>query len=388
MFRNYLITSWRNLFRNKAYSAINIGGLAIGITACLLILQYIAFETSYENFHKDGNLIYRVKQDRYNDGILTTEWSAGAFAAGNSFKERIPEIEDYVKVVENSDLVVDKGDETLKLEKVYYASESFFTMFSYPLISGDVNAVLKEPRTAAISESTANKVFNTTDVVGKTITFNGSSEYRITGVFKDMPNNTQLQPHVLLSYISFRERILAENDQNPDSDADTWWFSDGCLTYLKLKEGANPTVIESKFIPIVEELAGEDLREYNSGAVYTLIPLKDIHLYSNFMMEPSPTGDSKTVYLLFGIAFFIIILAWVNYINLATARAIGRAKEVGVRKAVGSNRKQLITQFFFESALFNGLALVVAFGLMIISIPAFNQLSGQELSYNLCIVKF
>ncbi|MFS4468659.1 ABC transporter permease [Maribacter sp. 2210JD10-5] len=383
MIKNYLKIAWRNLFKNKAYSVINIGGLAIGITACLLILQYVAFETSYENFHVDGDKIYRVKQDRYNDGELETEWAAGAFAAGFHFKERIPEIEDYVMVFDAGDVVIDKGDETLKIQDVYYSGESFFNIFSYPLIAGEKQTIFAEPTTAALSESIAKKIFGTTDVIGKTINLNGNSEYRITGVYKDMPTNTQLRPNILLSYITFKERMLAQNDQDPNSNPENWWFSDGCLTYLKLKQGVNPVTVENKFVPIVEELAGEFLRQYNSNAVYTLQPLTDIHLYSNYMMEPNPTGDGKTVYLLLGIAFFIIILAWVNYINLATARAIGRAKEVGVRKAVGSHRKQLIVQFFFESGLFNALALIMAFGFMALSIPAFNRLSGQTLSYEL-----
>lgn len=382
MFKNYLKIAWRNLIKNKVYSSINIGGLAIGITSCLLILQYVTFETSYEDFHENKDLVYRVKQDRYNDGVLTTEWAAGAFAAGTQFKEAIPEIEDFVKLVDAGEVIVDGGEETLKIENVLYSSESFFQMFSYPLLSGDKTTIFKEPQTAALSETTARKIYGTVDVIGKTIEFNNNSQYRITGVYKDMPTNTQLQPNILLSYISFRERILAENDQDPDADSDTWWFSDGCLTYFKLKQGISPSSVEAKFIPIVEEQAGEDLKSSNSSAVYSLQPLTDIHLYSNYMMEPGPNGDGKTVYLLLGIAFFIIIIAWVNYINLATARAISRAKEVGIRKTLGSQRKQLVFQFFIESFLFNGLALVIALGLTAISIPFFNVISGQELSIN------
>lgn len=380
MFKNYLKIAWRNLWKNKGYSAINIGGLALGIAACVLILQYVAFEFSYEDFQKDKNQIYRIKQNRYNNGVLTTEWAAGAFAVGNKFKEAIPEIEDYVKIIGKGDVVVDKGDETLKIEKVYYSSESFFKIFSYPLLSGDKNSVFQEPNTAAISETTARKIYGTANVIGKSLKFNLNEEYRITGVFKDMPVNTQLQPNILLSYITFRERILAENDQNPEADSESWWFSDGCLTYLKLKKGADPANVESKFITVVEELAGTELKTSNSAAVYKLQPLTDIHLYSNYMMEPSPNGDGKTVYLLLGIAFFIVVIAWVNYINLATARAIGRAKEVGIRKTVGSQRKQLIYQFFVESFLFNALALVIALGLTAVSIPFFNQISGQVLT--------
>ena len=356
MLKNYLKIAWRNLLKNKAYSVINIGGLAIGITACLLILQYVSYETSYEDFHALKERTYRIKQERYNAGKLETEWAAGAFAIGNAFKEVIPEIEEYVKVMESQDIIVETRDETLKIDQVFFATNTFFKVFSYPLISGDVASVLIEPNTAALSQSTAQKIFGTDDVVGQTLEINGGRNYRITGVYKDMPSNTQLKPNFIASYITFVDRI--KTNSNGENNPEEWWMSDGCLTYVLLREGTDPKVVESKFLPVVEEQAGESLRQYDSDAKYILQPLTDIHLNSNFMMEPGPTGDGKTVYLLLGIAFFIIVIAWVNYINLATARAIGRAKEVGVRKVVGSQRKQLVLQFFMESALFNGLALV------------------------------
>lgn len=381
MFKNYIKITWRNLIKNKAYSAINICGLAIGITSCLLILQYVAFETSYENFHNNKDRIYRVKQERYNAGKLETEWAGGAFAVGNTFKEAIPEIEEYVKVVETADIVVELKDETLKIDEVYFTTNSFFEVFSYPLIAGDIASVLSEPGTAALTETMALKVFGSTDIIGKTLPISGGKGYRITGVFKDMPLNTQLKPNFLASYASFVEMV--ETNSNGEQTPEDAWDWDGCLTYIMLKEGVNANHVEAKFPAIVSENESDFAKQSNSSAKYSLMPITDIHLKSHFMMEPGPTGDGKTVYLLLAIAFFIIIIAWVNYINLATARAIGRAKEVGIRKAVGSNRKQLITQFFFESALFNTMALVVALGLMIIMIPSFNQLSGQELSFAL-----
>lgn len=376
MFRNYLKIAWRNLLNNKAYSAINIGGLAIGIAACLLILQYVVFELDYEDFQVKKDRIYRVQQDRYDNGKLSTQWAAGAFAVGNSFKEAIPEIEDYVKVVETGDIIVKVENQPLKIEEVFFATNSFFSVFSYPLIHGDIETVLNEPYTAAISETTAVKIFGTTDAIGKTLPISGGRTYKITGVFKDMPINTQLKPNFLASYKTF-----VVTNTNEESNPEEWWASDGCLTYVLLQEGVGPQVVESKFPAVVEEGVGELLKRFNSSVTYNLQPLKDIHLDANYMQEPAPNGDGKTIYLLLAIAFFILIIAWINYINLATARAIGRAKEVGVRKAVGSQRKQLITQFFFESALFNGMALILALAILMIAIPTFNELSGQQISY-------
>lgn len=378
MIKNYFKIAWRNIKGHKAYSGINILGLAIGIAACMLILQYVSFELSYENFHTNKNRIYRVQQDRYDNGKLSTQWAAGAFAAGNAFKEGIPEVEDYVKLIKESNLVVTINNQPRKIEKAFFASASFFKIFSYPLLAGDINTALAEPNTAVVSETTARNLFGEENAIGKTVLMNGRENFKITGVFEDMPANTQLQPNMLLSYITF-VNIVKPNGNDPE----TAWNWDGCLTYLLLRKEANPRVVETKFVPIVEKANGAELKKFNAAAVYKLQPLTDIHLYSNYMQEPEPNGDGKTVYLLLGIAFFIVVIAWVNYINLATARAISRAKEVGVRKSIGSQRRQLIFQFLFESALLNGLALVLALALMAIALPVFNQLSGQHLSFSL-----
>jgi putative ABC transport system permease protein len=377
MFKNYFKIAWRNIKRQKAYSTINIVGLAIGIAACLLILQYVSFELSYENFHDKKDRIYRVKQDRYDNGKLSTEWVGGAFAAGNSFKDAIPEIEDYVKVVDNGNVIAEINNQPVKIEKVFFATASYFKIFTYPLIGGDGKKALTEPFTAAISATTARKLYGTTDVVGKRLSLNRNSDYTVTAVYTDAPANTQLKPDILLSYatlVKFR---------GPDNNPETAWLNDGCLTYLLLREGTDPSEVEKKFVPVVDKFTAEDMKRYNAAVTYSLQRLSDIHLNSHYMGEPAPNGDGKTTYLLLGIAFFIAIIAWVNYINLATARAINRAKEVGIRKAVGSQRRQLIIQFLSESALLNGFALILAIVIVMLAIPGFNQLSGQNVSFSL-----
>ena len=380
MIKNYFKIAWRNLISHKAYSSINIVGLAIGIAACMLILQYVSFELSYEDFHANKNRIYRVQQDRYDNGKLATQWAAGAYAVGNSFKDAIPEIEDYVKLVqEGGDMTILINNQPRKIEKGFFASSSFFKVFSYPLLQGDVNTVLQEPNTAVLSATTAKSLFGNDNAIGKLFTLRGRYNFKVTGVFKDMPANTQLRPNILMSYSTY----IDVSKKVFGGDPETAWNWDGCLTYLLLRKDADPKKVEAKFIPIVEKANGAELKKYNSAAVYKLQPLGDIHLNSNYMQEPAPNGDGKTVYLLLGIAFFIVIIAWVNYINLATAKAISRAKEVGVRKSIGSQRKQLIFQFLFESALLNAFALVLALVLVLLALPVFNQLSGQELSFSL-----
>jgi putative ABC transport system permease protein len=379
MIRNYFKIAWRNIVKQKGYSLINIIGLSIGVAACLLILQYVSFELSYENFQVNKDRIYRVKQDRYDNGKLSTEWVGGAYAVGNSFKDAIPEIEDYVKVLSRGAVVTEVNNQPIQLKKVFSASESFFRLFTYPLIAGNANKALSEPFTAALSETTAQKLYGTTNVVGKRLSLNRNTDYTITAVYKDAPFNTQIKPDILLSYATFVRR----NTDSAGNGPETAWLWDGCLTYLLLRKGVDPHVVENKFKPVVDKFTAADMKKYNSAVTYSLQPLNDIHLYSHYMGEPEPNGDGKTVYLLLGIAFFIAVIAWVNYINLATARAINRAKEVGIRKTVGSQRTQLIIQFLSESALLNALAVVLAIIILIIAIPGFNQLSGQNLSFSL-----
>jgi putative ABC transport system permease protein len=379
MLRNYFKTAWPNIKRHKAYSAINILGLSIGIAACLLILQYVSFELSYENFQVNRDRIYRVEQDRYDNGKLSTQWAAGAFGVGNAFKAAIPEIEDYVKVIQSGRVTTDVKNQPVKIEKVYFTGNSFFSIFTYPLVAGNKNSALKEPFTAALSESTAKKIFGTTNAVGKTLLLNRKDNYTVNAVYKDPPVNTQLKPDILLSYATFLKWTTDSAGNGPE----TAWEWDGCLTYLLLHKGADPAVVEKKFVPVVKKFTDADMKKYNAAVIYHLQPLTDIHLYSHYMMEPGENGDGKTVYLLLAIAFFIVVIAWVNYINLATARAITRAQEVGVRKAVGSQRGQLIIQFLSESAVLNGFALALALLILIVSIPGFNAISGQQLSLSL-----
>ncbi|MEJ7830979.1 MAG: ABC transporter permease, partial [Segetibacter sp.] len=180
MIKNFIKIAWRNIIRHKAYSGINILGLAIGIAACLLILQYVSFELSYENFHTNKDRIFRVQQDRYDNGKLSTQWAAGAYAVGNQFKDAIPEIEDYVKVVQSGQVVIEQNNQPLKVDKVFYSTNSFFNVFTYPLLAGDQKTALTEPFTAAISETTARTLFGNANAVGKVVKLNQKTDFTIT----------------------------------------------------------------------------------------------------------------------------------------------------------------------------------------------------------------
>lgn len=377
MIRNYFKIALRNIFMHKGYAAINMVGLAIGIAACLLILQYVNQELSYEDFQANKDRLYRVTQDRYDNGALSTQWAAGAYAVGNSFKDAFPEVEEYVKMNQAGNIVIKENNNIFKVEHTFFATEKFFSVFSYPLLQGNKETALKEPYHAVISSTLAKKIFGTDKVMGKTMLVNGTKAYTISGVMADMPANTHFSTELLISHATFKDLV------GPDNNPDNAWSWDGCLTYLLLKKGTDPVQLEKKFPALVESRAGEELKRFNAGVTYHLQPLKDIHLYSNRMMEAGVNGDGKTTYLMLGIALFIVVIAWINYINLATARAISRAKEVGIRKVIGSQRKQLIAQFLFESGLLNAMAIVLAALIIAASIPSFNRITGQQLDFSI-----
>lgn len=383
MLTNHIKIAWRSILRDKGFSLINIGGLAIGIAACLLILQYVTYERSYDRFHTNADRIYRVKQDRFEKGVLATEWAAGAYAVGNVMKDHFPEIESYVKVYGgNRTSVVEWKDRQGKADKAHFATKDFFHVFSYPLLVGDPQTALAEPNTIVLSESLARTLFGKEDPMGQTLQIDRQITGKVTGVFKDFPANTHLKSDILVSFETFRKMVNPENQ--PDRDPDNAWNWDGCLTYLLLKPGTDAQALEAKFPAFVAETQ-PDTKTGNFGVAYFLQPLTDIHLKSHYMEEAELNGDGTTVSLLLGIAFFIIVIAWINYINLATARAMRRAREVGVRKVVGSFRWQLIRQFLVESALLNGIAVVVALALLGLALPMFNFFTSQELTFSLLL---
>ncbi|MBV8389332.1 MAG: ABC transporter permease, partial [Mucilaginibacter sp.] len=315
--------------------------------------------------------------DRYERGKLATQWAGGAFAEGNAFKNNFPQVEDYLKIVGAGSVLAVNNDTRIVLEKSYFAGPSFFNFFSYPLISGDPKTALKDVFSAVITETVAKKLFGTTNAVGKTFKFD-TNILKVTGVMKDYPDNTHFKSDLLISYSTFLKFV------GPKNDLDNAWLNDGCLTYLLLKPGVDPKVLEAKFVPYVNDVY-KKINWSGASAVYHLLPLEQIHLSPNLMIEAEPHGDGKSVYLLAGIAIFVIIIAWINYINLATARGIGRAKEVGVRKTLGSAKTQLVAQFMLESMLLNGLAVVLAIILIIIFLPIFSALSGQYVTLTLLL---
>lgn len=371
MIKNYLVSVVRYISRNKAFTFINILGLAIGMTACMLITQYVLHEFSYDDFHDKKEQIFRVQLDRYNKGEVSTRWASGCAGIGPDLKANFAEVKNYVRL-SGSRALLSNGPVYFREEGVYYASEDFFKVFSVRLIKGQDSLVLKDPFKMVISQSLAKKYFGEEDPVGKVLKNNGRAEYEITGVFEDLPANSHMNINALFSFSSYQKLV---NDP-----VDSWMW-DGFLTYILLDERTDPKQFERKLPAFVEKQVGEELKQGNEGMVFHLQPLNDIHLDSDFIGEFKPNGNRQSAYFLSVVAVLILLIAWINYINLSTAKSIERAREVGVRKVMGGFRAQLVQQFLFESLLLNVLAVGIAIVFVVMLTPSFSELAGRELDY-------
>lgn len=372
MVKNYLKVALRSLLKNRVFSLINITGLALGIAASLLILQYVNYELSYEDFNANADRIYRLKTNRYEKGALSTEWAAGVVSIGHLLKENVADVEAYARLTQTGG-VFSREDIEFAESKVYFANPDVFKVFDTNILYGDVTTALNEPFSVALSRTTANKYFGRTDVVGETMYFNKDRQVKITAVFEDVPNNSHFKYDILASWSTIAQGQRGE-------DMNRVWYWDGYFNYVMLNEGVDADAFDKKVDDLVETQWGDEMRDGETWMDFDLQPLSDIHLYSNYMMEAEVNGDGDAVYALLGISFFIIIIAWVNYINLATAKSMERAREVGLRKVLGSLRGQLIRQFLTESFLINLLAVVLAFGIVVLALPSFARLADQPMS--------
>jgi putative ABC transport system permease protein len=378
MYKNYFKIAFRNLFKHKGFSFINITGLALGMASCLLILQYVRTERNYDNFQKDGDRIYRLKQNRYDQGKLTTEWAAGTAGIAQLVKKNCPEVEDVLKIAK-SRAVTQYKDKVFREDQMYYVYDNFINFFSCKVIKGDPNTALKEPYCIVLTRSAAKRYFGEEDPMGKMIGLNNKATglFKVTAIIEDAPVNTHFKYTVLLPYAKY---LI---DRGPGADKSFSW--DGFYTYVRLKAGTKEKAFEDKMNQLAQKTFEEELKGGGmAGKIeFKLQPLKDIHLTSHYMMESEVNGDEKAVSFLNIIAFFIIVIAWINYVNLSTARSVDRAKEVGIRKVMGSYRSQLVAQFMFEAILINLMAVILSVVLIMVSLPLFNSLTGKEMGYDL-----
>lgn len=373
MFRNFFLIIWRQLTRHSFYSFLTIFGLAVGIAAGFLILQYVYFETTHDQFFENNENIYRVQLNRYNKGELTTQWAAGCAGVGLAMKEDFPEVVEFVNMTQsNAQISYEKN--YFKLDYAYYAGRSFFEVFSVPLLRGIDSLALKEPFTVVLSESIAKKIFGGEDPVGKTIKMNDETDFEVTGIFKDLPERSHMKLDLLYSFETY-VNFTSEG-------ARTAWQWDGFLNYVQLHPGTDPEALHAKFPEFIEKRAGEELKRYDAGMEFILQPLTKIHLVSDYRGEIKPTGDERATYFLLIIGLFVLLIAWVNYINLTTAHSLRRGREVGIRKVLGSYKSQLIRRFLMESSVMNLLAFVLAGLFVLLSFPYFNEFLGRQTAYS------
>ncbi|HEX2535411.1 MAG TPA: ABC transporter permease [Chitinophagaceae bacterium] len=382
MFRNYLITAWRNLVKNRTFSLINILGLAIGLCCFVLIAVYVLDELNFDRFHKKAGRIYRVNSE-VKFGGTESFLPVASDAMGALLQKDYPQVEAFVRIYTFSgSKMIRKGAGFLQEHRIGYADSTFFDVFTFPVLAGDPATALDAPNSAVLSESAALKYFGTTEALGKVLETNdqGRTDYRVTAVMKDMPEQSHMQFDVLLSMDNVQYgwgNVLSHN----------------FFTYLLLREGTDAQsfapklneYIQRHVVPMAREVMQiNSMEEFNRAGnklEYTLQPLTDIHLRSHSTFELRPSGDMQYVYIFSAVAVFILLIACVNFMNLATARSANRAREVGVRKVLGTSRGNLIFQFLTESTLMALFSLILAAGLAALVLPYFNELSGKELDF-------
>ncbi|MEO8414362.1 MAG: ABC transporter permease [Ginsengibacter sp.] len=370
MFKNYFKIAFRNLWRHKAFSFINIMGLTVGMTACFLIFLYVKFELSYDSFHTKADRIYRVVSD-IKTPTEVIHAGGPAWAVAPNAKDEFPEIESFVRIAGGDNVLFRKGDIKFQEENCAWADSAFFKVFDFKLLKGNPATALKEPLSVIFSESTAKKYFGKTDPMGQAVLITGDAlPAKVTGIMKDIPENSQIKGDVILSMTTITQKF------NPRIDSQ--WGNYGASAYLLLKPGTDPKKLEKKFPGFLERRNGDEMKKMQMYPTLFLEPLRDVYLRST--RDGSKSGNINNVYIFSIIAIFILLIACINFINLTTARSAERAKEVGIRKVVGAEKRQLAGQFIGESIVLCMIAFVFTFLLSWLLLPLFNHLSGKIIS--------
>ena len=374
MFRNYFLTAYRILMKTKVYFTINTLGLAIGMSSFFLIMHYVQYQLSYDRFHPDFHRIYRLRYERTTEDGQAVRFASCCPPAGGLIRDNYPEVERVGRIYRYR-ASVSRGDIKFLEDRMYFAETEIFDILRFNFVEGDVKTGIREPNSAFISRSTVRKYFDEENPIGKTFSVDKKVDYQVQGIFEDVPANSHLKVDILLSYQNLVTMYGQEFQEA--------WGHTGMYTYLKLRPDADIGRLKGKLADLVQAEFGHVLAEYHMKMELKPQRLSDIHLTSHFMQEVETNGNRDSVRILFMIAIFIMIMAWVNYTNLSTARSLLRAKEVGLRKVVGATRKQLLLQFFFENTLINLGALAVALMLVSLALPFFGPMTGTPNSYHM-----
>ncbi len=385
MITNTLLTAWRSLKKNKFFSFLNIAGLAIGMAVFLLIAQYVHFERSFENFIPQADNIYRVKLETYLNKELVIASAENYPGVGPSLKNEFPEVKSFARLYnlgyKNNVIITNEDAQpnpiAFKHRRFLYADSSFLPMMGYEMVQGDARTALAEPHTAVVSDVYARMYFGNDDPIGKNLRLQdddyNNELVKVTGVFKALPANTHLKFDVLFSY----KTLFARGEWAPGRYDQSWQRKD-MYTFVELLPGTDAKALESKLPALVTKFKPGNA-ERNLEDILTLQPLRGIHLTSNLAEEPEANGDERIVSFLAMIGIFVLVIAWINYVNLSTAKAMERAREVGVRKVMGAFRFQLMRQFLAEAAFVNLIAVATAWAMVAGVLPAFNSISGLAL---------
>jgi putative ABC transport system permease protein len=376
MIANYLKMAVRTTARSKGVSMITLSGLVIGMAAFLLIMQYVAYELSYDTFQTGSGDIYRVALSVQNKDNEKINYATNYLPVATAMKELFPEVVDYNRILYlDRHAVVSYRDKIFQQEGVIYADPSFFSFFSYPLLQGDPQAVLSKSNTVVISQALAKKYFGDGNPIGQFIKLNeefNEMNLLVTGIHQDIPGNTHIKPNMVVS--------LQSVETLPETVRHHWTWPI-YLNYVRLQQGADPGLLEKK----LPEFANQTIQgnDQKTGLSFFLQPFSDIHLQSHLEYEIEENGSARMVWLLSIAALLILIIAYVNYVNLTTTKSLSRAREVGIRKVLGSGNGQLVRQFLTESAIFNVMAILLAAGLVFSVRNAFQEFTGIQFEYSI-----
>ena len=369
MIKNYLKLAFRNLWKHRTFSIINILGLTIGMTACFLIFLYISFELSYDSFNSKADRTYRVVAD-IKTPTETLNAGGPAWAVPPFAKHEFPEVEAFTRLAQDN-VLIRKGEIKFQEENAMWADSSLFQIFDFKLTQGNPQTALKEPFSIVFSETAAKKYFGNENPIGQSLLITGDAlPAKVTGIMKDIPENSQVKTDVFLSMSTVTQKFNA--------NLDSQWGNYGAQAYLLLTPNTNAKALEKKFPAFLEKYNGKEMKEMQMYPTIFFEPLKDVYLRST--RNGSKTGNINNVYIFSIIAIFILVIACINFVNLTTARSSERAKEVGIRKVTGALKSQLTRQFIGDSLLLCFIAFLLSVGLAALLLPSFNHLAGKTIS--------
>ncbi len=366
MLKIYFKIAWRNLMKSKIFSLINVLGLTIGITCCMMIYLFIVNEFSYDGFHVQGKNIYRIMRS-YDPTKPAAPYLSGPYADAllNDYPR---EIKKAVRIMADNDLMT-YGTTSFNEKKVYLADADILTMFSFPLVKGNPATALKDPNSVVLTETVAKKYFGSADPMGKILVMNQKMQLKITGVAKDVPSNSHLDFDFIVPLSNYYKA--------------PWfnvWINNNFYTYVLLNDGVDKSKLESTFAHFMDKYMGKDMAKFGMHFTLAMTPLRDVYFEPHGSFDSVKHGDKKVVYIFLSIAILILVIACINFMNLSTLRAVERSKEVGLRKVMGALRTNLVWQFIGESVLLTVISCILSIGMLQLFMPLYNQLLGHSIT--------